>query len=132
MFQFKNGQINVFFNFSLIWPIFLILFELFQYLANFAILALDNLTKICDTFIYFSSPLVDCKIDFIIWPKNSNFLFLAKISKKNKISFDGSLKHLISNIFANFEIFAMSGSLLINYKRYILIWPFLPKVLVFF
>ena len=84
LFNFKNGQINVFFSFSLIWPIFMIIFGIFQYYTNFAILPLDNLTQICDTLIYFSSPLVDCKIDFIIWPKNSNFLFLAKISKNQK------------------------------------------------
>ena len=125
MFYFKNGQINVFLKFSLIWPIFMIRFEIFQHCANFAILPLYNFTEFCHSLVNFSSPLTDCKIDFIIWPKNSNFLFLAKISKP-KNSFNGPFKHLISNIFTNFEIFAMSGSLLINYKRYILIWPLLP------
>ena len=85
LFNFKNGQINVFFIFSLIWPIFMILFLIFQHCAHVAILPLHNLTKICDTLINFPSPLVDCKIDFIIWPKNSNFLFLAKISINPKI-----------------------------------------------
>ena len=126
MFYFKNGQINVFFNYSLIWPIFLIRFEIFQHCANFAILPLYNFTVFRNLLVNFSSSLTDCIIDFISWPKNSNFLFLVKILNKNKNSLNEPLKHLISNIFTNFEIFAMNGSLLINYKRYILIWPFLP------
>ena len=85
MFYFKNGQINIFFNYSLIWPIFMIRFEIFQHCANFAILPLYNFTEFCNSLVNFSSPLTDCKIDFIIWPKNSNFLFLAKISKNPKI-----------------------------------------------
>jgi len=85
LFTLKNGQINVFFIFSLIWPIFMIVFEIFQHCAHVATLLLHNLTKMCDILNNFSSPLLDCKIDFIIWPKNSNVLFLAKISKNPKI-----------------------------------------------
>ena len=85
MFNFKNGQINVFFNCSLIWPIFMILFEIFQHCSNFAILPLYNFSEFRNSLVNFSSPLTDFKIDFIIWPKNSNFLFLAKISKTQKI-----------------------------------------------
>ena len=126
MFYFKNGQINVFFNFSLIWPFFMIRFENFQHCANFAILPLYNFTEFRYSLVNISSPLTDCKIDFIIWPKKLIFLISGENFKKPKISFNGPLKHLISNILTNFEIFAMSGSLLINYKRYILIWPFFP------
>ena len=82
IFNEKNGQINVFFIFSLIWPIFMIRFEIFQHCANFAILPLYNFTEFRNSIVNFSSPLTDCKIDFIIWPKNSNLLFLAKIKKK--------------------------------------------------
>ena len=85
MFLLKNGQINVFFNFSLIWPIFIIRFEIFQHCANFAILPLYNFTEFRNSLVNLFSPLTDCKIDYIIWPKNSNFLFLAKISKNLKI-----------------------------------------------
>ena len=81
---FLNCQ-NVFFNVSLIWPIFMIRFENFQHCANFAILPWYNFTEFRNSLVNISSPLTDCKIDFIIWPKNSNFLFLAKISKNPKI-----------------------------------------------
>ena len=71
MFYFKNGQINVFFNFSLIWPIFMILFEILQHCANFAILPLYNFTEFRHSLVNFSSPLTDCKIDFIIYQERT-------------------------------------------------------------
>ena len=85
MFYFKNGQINVFFNYSLIWSFFMIRFDIFQHCAHFAILPSYNFTEFRNSLVNFSSPLTDWKIDFIIWPKNSNVLFLAKISKNPKL-----------------------------------------------
>ena len=84
MFYLKNGQINVFFNCSLIWPIFIIRFENFQHCANFAILPLCNFTEFCNSLVNLSSPLTDCKIDFINWPKNSNLLNWLKFQKTQK------------------------------------------------
>ena len=69
---------------------------------------------------------------FFAFGQKTQISYIWRNFKKPKNSFYRPLKHLISNIFTNFEIFAMNGSLLINYKRYILIWPFLPYVLVFF